>query len=292
MRLNRNLDSLRLYRAQSRVIEKQNNALNRITSGVKVSAAKDDPNALAQSERLNLQIRATQMAQKNVQDGVSMLQTAEGAMEEMTSMLQRVKQLAVQAGDGSYSPEEKTTVQNEINQMIEGMDNIATFTDFNGIKMLYDTNVTDNSKPGLIPSCTGANAKETIEVPTFNFKISDLIVKDSSGNDKKFSTLDVTNSGGVDESLSMIDSAINMIVSARSQYGALENRFESQYNSLGEISEGIEEAQSSLIDSDVAKEIMEYTKGSILSQSGTAMMAQSNKFPQDVLSILQNVLSR
>lgn len=288
MRLNRNLDSLRLYRAQSRVLDKQNDALSKISSGVKVNSAKDNPNALAQSERLNMQIRGTQMAQKNVQDGVSMLQTAEGGLDGITSMLQRIKQLSIQAGDGSYSSSEKQNIQDEINQMVQGMDDIAMDTEFNGIKLLYDTNVTNNDNPGAISSCTGANANEKIDVPTYNFKMSDLKINGVSFKD----TVDVTKTGGVDASIDMVDSALSLVVSARSKYGALENRFTSQYSSLDEINDGIQESQSGLIDTDIAKEIVEFTKNSILSESGSAMMAQSNRFPQDVLSILQNVSSR
>ena len=136
MRLSHNIASLNVYAAYSKALEKQSIAINRISSGYKVNNAKDDPNAIAQSERMRMQVRGLQMAGQNAQDGVSMLQTAEGGLDGMTSMLQRVRELVVQSGNGSNTEDDKKTMQNEIDQMIAGMDETANNTEFNGVSLL------------------------------------------------------------------------------------------------------------------------------------------------------------
>lgn len=289
MRLGHNLASLNVYREYSNALNKQGIALGRISSGYKANSSKDDPNALAQSEKMRMQIRGLQMAGNNIQDGISMLQTAEGGMDTITSMFQRIRELVVEAGDGSKTSDDKATIQNEVSQMLKGIDDTAQNTEFNGVKLLYDTSVTDNSNPGEIKMSTGANVGENVSIPKFNFKYSNANVKCADGTVANFSSLDLTKAGGTDEALNMVDGAINEVLRARSEYGAIENRFESGYNSINEIGDKIQGAESSIRDVDIAQEMVEYSKDNILTEAGTAMMVQTNKFPQEILNILQNV---
>lgn len=280
MRINKNLASLNIYREYSKNLTKQSGALERISSGIKINSSKDNPNAIAQSERLRMQIRGLQMAARNTQDGISMLQTAEGGLEGITTSLQRARELLVQAG-GVTTPEDKETIQKEIDQMLAGAEDMANNTEFNGVKLLVDDLSNDNKGTIFIDTSTGANVGEIIEIPKYNLTTEGLNL--SNGN------VDVSNIG---TSIENIDKALNVIISARSKYGALENRFESNYNSTIEIADKVQSAESGIRDSDMAEEMMGYAKYNILIEAGNSMMAQTNKFPQDILRVLENVRSR
>ncbi|MBW9151951.1 flagellin [Clostridium estertheticum] len=287
MRINKNIASLNIYREYSKNLIKQNSSLGRISSGVKINSAKEDPNGLAQSERFRMQIRGLQMAGNNAQDGVSMLQTAEGGLEGITSSLQRVRELLVQAG-GTTTDSDKANIQSEINQMVDGANDMANNTEFNGVKLL---NVADPDNPGHvdpvvigkttgnIEMVTGVNVGEKIKIPKYD------LTKDGLG-------LKNINASNTDESLKSIDNALKVIVDARSKFGALENRFQSSYDSITEITDKTQEAESGIRDTDMATEIMEYSKYNILAEAGNAMMVQSNQLPQNALKILENVRGR
>jgi flagellin len=282
MRISKNITSLNIYKAYSQNIKKQSTALGRISSGVKINSAKEDPNALAQSERLRMQIRGLQMAARNTQDGVSMLQTSQGGLNGITDSLQRVRELLVKAG-GSTSDADKVIIQSEIDQMIKGVDDMAKNTEFNKVNLL-----TGGANDGSvsIETVTGANVGEKIDVPKYNLtaKGLELNYTEVDGTDVKN-----INVNDIDGSLQIIDTALNVVVGARSKYGAIENRFESSYNSTIGMAEKIQSAESGIRDTDMAEEIMEYSKYNILIEACTAMMAQSNRFPQDALKILENV---
>lgn len=281
MRLSHNLASLNVYRSYSKALDKQSSALDKISSGNKINRACDNPNALAESEKMRIQIRGMQMAQRNMQDGVSMLQTAEGGLEGMTAMLQRMRELTVQAGNETNSTEDRKTIQSEIDQLIQGIDGIADGTDMNGVKLLK-VNAGDTNT--VLDMTTGANADEKIQINRFNLtSVGDLKLVDAVTGK---SNLDVTTSAGIDNVLKALDGAINTVISVRSEYGALENRFESATKSSNEITEKLLAADGNLTETDIAEQMMEYAKGNILVEAGNAMMVQSNKFPQDILRIL------
>ncbi|MCY6483676.1 flagellin [Clostridium aestuarii] len=299
MRLSHNLASLNIYREYNKALQRQSGALNRISSGYKINSAKDNPNAIANSERMRMQLRGLQAAQKNAQDGVSMLQTADGGISNITSMLQRVRELTVKAGSGANNSEDVEIIQKEINQMIEGIDDIAKNTEFNGVALLNaekNPNVIyDNNSPSKILSMPiGANVGEKVDIPMYDISSNNIGGENNSLN--KLNTNADASGGilnlGVDEALSVIDGAIDGVLGVQSKYGALENRFESTYNKTGEIHDNIQGAESKIRDADIAEEMIEFTRNNILSEAGNAMMVQSNKFPQDILRILENVRSR
>lgn len=299
MRLNHNLASLNIYREHTRVLANQSKALERISSGNKINSAKDNPNAIASSERMRMQIRGLQMAQRNAQDGVSMLQTAEGGLDGITAMLQRIRQLAVQAGSGSNTPGDIENIQTEINEMIEGIDSIGDNTEFNGVPVLNpegDPSVSyDNNAPRkklIMP--IGANVGEEVEIPLYDISSNNLT--DGTNSLSQLNTNANSGDGleglGIDKAITIIDKAIDMTLSVRSKYGALSNRFESTYDKVSEIHDRVTGAESQIRDADIAEEMMEFAKNNVLIDAGHAMMVQSNKFPQDVLRILENVKSR
>lgn len=291
MRLMHNLESLNIYREHTKVLGRQSTALERISSGYKINSAKDNPNGIANSEKMRIQIRGLQIAQRNAQDGVSMLQTAEGALDNVTSMLQRIRQLTVQAG-GATNPEDKAIIQQEVNQMIEGIDTTVNNSEFNGVKLL------NGSLTDTISMTVGANVSEKVEIPAYDIRTdslpggADVNLNLSKLFDKSNDDTDGLNALGIDNALSIVDSSIDKIVEIRSKYGALENRFESTYTKIGEIHDSIVNAESKVRDADVAEEMMNFARDNVLIEAGHAMMVQSNKFPQDVLRILENVKSR
>ncbi|MDW8799667.1 flagellin [Clostridium sp. A1-XYC3] len=290
MRLSHNIASLNVYRSYSKALQKQSDALGKISSGYKVNTAKDDPNVIAQSERMRMQIRGLQMAGRNAQDGVSMLQTAEGGLDSITSMLQRVRELVIQSGSGANSEDDKEIIQKEINQMINGINDVANNTEFNGIKML------GNNTSSLTMS-VGANADENVKIPRLDVTPEGIEVFDKkTSTNIKLQQLQtdysVTKDNTIDTALNVVDGALDIVTSIRSKYGALENRFEDSLGNIGEISVVMEGADSSIRDADIAEEMMELTKSNLLAEAGNAMMVQTNKFPQDVLRILENVRSR
>jgi flagellin len=291
MRLSHNLASLNIYYAYTKSLNSQSTALNRLTSGKKINSAQDDPNALAKSEKMNMQIRGLQAGAKNSQDGVSMLQTAEGGLSNISDNLQRMRELVVSSGSGSLTDNDKKNIQLEIDQIKKSINDIANNTEFNGVKLLNATSADgsyyDNNKPSSkITAATGADPGDTVVVPRFNVTTS---IQDSTGN--TLDSLDLTNNS-VDENLSLVDASINSVVHARSVYGGIENRFNDTYNNTNEISDKMEESDSSISDADIATEMMEYSKSGILVSAGIAMMVQTNKFPQDILNILSQVRSR
>lgn len=289
MRLSHNVASLQIYQSYSIVQQNQSIALERISSGSRINSAKDDPSGIAQSERMNMQIKGLQVAGSNAQDGISMLQTADGGLGNITDMLQRIRELVVQAGDGTNTTTGRQSIQNEINQLTSGINDIANDTEFNGKKLLSQSG---DSNTQYLEMPVGANPDEKVQIPMYNLSLNNS--SSASGvNLSDIKSIDITSGGqSVDKTLDVVDSAISSVSSIRSKYGALENRFQGTVDNINDVSNKIQSADSSLTDADIAKEMMEYSKDSILSQAGTAMMVQTNKFPQDVLSILGNVRSR
>lgn len=286
MRLNKNIASLNIYRAYSQNLTKQGVSLGRISSGIKINSSKENPNAIAQSERLRMQIRGLQMAARNTQDGVSMLQSAEGGLEGVTNSLQRVRELLVKAG-GATTTQDKDIIQKEINQMLDGADDMANNTEFNGVKLLSGG---ENNGSVVIETVTGANVGEKIDIPKYNLTTVGLALK--SVDAVSGVTVNNVDVNDIDASLALVDNALDTIIGARSKFGALENRFESSYNSTIAIADKIQSAESGIRDTDMAEEMMEFSKYNILIEAGNAMMAQSNKLPQDALRVLENLRSR
>jgi len=281
MRLSHNIASMNVYRSYAKALDGRSEALDKISSGNKINRACDNPNAMAQSEKMRIQIRGMQMAQRNMQDGVSMLQTAEGGLDGMTSMLQRMRELTVQAGNDTNTPEDKKIIQSEIDQLVQGVDGIADGTDMNGVKLLK-VNAGDTNT--VLDMTTGANTDEKIQINRYNLTSAGELKLVDAVTGK--SNVDITTPAGVDKVLETLDNAINTVISVRSEYGALENRFESAVRGSSEIEAKLSAADGDLTETDIAEQMMEYAKNNILVEAGNAMMVQSNKFPQDILRIL------
>lgn len=276
MRINKNIYSLNVFRNYSNNIAKNSAAMDRISSGKKLNSAKDNPIKLEKSEKFKMQIKALQVAERNLQDGVSMIQTADTAMTTISEALIRIKELAVQVGNSTYTKEDREGVQKEVDELISFIGNTVKDTEFNGNKLLDDS----GNQGAVIKMQTGANVGDVIEIPVLNLSLKDLGIDD----------LSVLSVDEISKSLEAIDSAIVRVNSSRSAYGAIQNRMETSIETVESGKLSFEKGYSDIVDSDLAFEMTEVAKTSVLIESATAIMAQTNNFPKDVLNILANVI--
>jgi flagellin len=232
-------------------------SMEKLSSGKRINRAADDAAGLSISEKMRAQIRGLLQAARNAQDGISLIQTAEGALDEVSNMLVRLKELAVQKANGTYNDEDKANLALEMESLTNEISNIFTNTKFNGSSVLATT-------VAIVISDDGTTAL------TINATSTDGITSLSSGSS-------VTN----------IETAIKNVNKARARYGALQNRLESTVRNLKTTAENLQAAESRIRDTDMAEEMSNFTKYNILIQAGTAMLAQANMAPQSVLSLLR-----
>jgi len=269
MRINHNIAALNTYRQLSSATNAQSKSMEKLSSGQRINRAGDDAAGLAISEKMRGQIRGLDQASRNSQDGISLIQTAEGALNETHAILQRMRELAVQGGNDTNTTDDRIQIQTELTQLTSEIDRIANTTEFN----------TQNLLGGSFSATlqVGANDGQTI-----NFSISKM---DSAG--LSVGSLSVTSNAAASSSISKLDEAIKTVSTQRSNLGALQNRLEHTINNLDTSSENLTAAESRVRDVDMAKEMMTQTKNSILSQAAQSMLAQANQQPQGVLQLLQ-----
>ncbi|KXJ34372.1 flagellin [Bacillus spizizenii] len=274
MRINHNIAALNtLNRLSSNNGAAQKN-MEKLSSGLRINRAGDDAAGLAISEKMRGQIRGLEMASKNSQDGISLIQTAEGALTETHAILQRMRELTVQAGNtGTQQAEDLGAIKDEMDALIEEIDGISNRTEFNGKKLL------DGTETDGFTFQIGANAGQQLTVNIDSMSANALGV--DTLNVKDFPTTPF------DTQLESIDTAINNVSKQRAKLGAVQNRLEHTINNLGASSENLTAAESRIRDVDMAKEMSEFTKNNILSQASQAMLAQANQQPQNVLQLLR-----
>jgi flagellin len=263
LRINNNVEAFNAHRQLVGTSDKVAKAMERLSSGMRINRAADDAAGLAISEKLRGQIRGLGQAERNTQDGVSLVQTAEGSLNEVHSMLQRVRELAVQYQNGTLSTSDKAAITAEAKQLSDEIERIGTSAQFNGIKLLDGTNAT-------ISFQVGANDGDVISV-------------DTASLGGKVGSLDVTSTSA----LADIDAAIGAVSDLRGSFGAVQNRLEHTLNNIRTYQENLTASESRIRDVDMASEMVEFTKNNILQQAGTAMLAQANQSPQAVLSLLR-----
>lgn len=276
MRINTNIMALNAHRQLGINQANGAKAMEKLSSGLRINRAADDAAGLSISEKMRGQIRGLKQAARNAQDGISLIQTAEGALNETHSILQRMRELVVQAGNlGTNQEEDLTAIQDEINQLVSEIDGISKRTAFNGKTLLDGT----WSSGSVLTFQIGANSGQAM---TLN--IADM---SASGLEIPSATIDVsTTAFNFDTAVGKIDEAIKMVSAERSKLGATQNRLEHTINNLNNAAENLQAAESRIRDVDMASEIMEFTKNNILQQAATAMLAQANIAPQSVLQLL------
>ena len=292
MRINHNIAALNTHRQLSFNNANASKNLEKLSSGYKINRAGDDAAGLAISEKMRGQIRGLDMAQKNSQDGISLIQTAEGALNETHSILQRMRELTVQAGNtGTQQTEDLTAIQAELTALIEEIGGetaskgISDRTQFNG-KNLLDGSFAAADLTFQI----GANAGQQLSVNIADMSAAGLGVEDLNVLGTPAGADPVANPAvpfNFDTELAKIDGAINAVSTQRSSLGAVQNRLEHTINNLGASSENLTAAESRIRDVDMAKEMMEFTKNNILTQAAQSMLAQANQQPQGVLQLLR-----
>ncbi|SFQ96873.1 flagellin Hag [Desulfoscipio geothermicus] len=285
MIINHNIAALNTYRQLSNNNIMSQKSLEKLSSGLRINRAGDDAAGLAISEKMRGQIRGLEQASRNAQDGISLIQTAEGALNETHSILQRMRELAVQAANDSNTITDRREIQKEVNELIDEIDRVAKNTEFNTQNLLGKTNAS-GTFTGSGQSFTfhiGANEAQNITL-TINSMDSSHIGTSSSGsittsvNTLKVSGVDSATSGGVltqsgaDAAITTINDAIELVSAERAKLGAYQNRLEHTINNLGTSAENLTAAESRVRDVDMAKEMMQYTKMSILQQAAQAML--------------------
>jgi flagellin len=266
LRVNTNVEAFNAHRNLSGTAMLLSKSMEKLSSGLRINRAADDAAGLAISEGMRAQIRGTAQASRNAQDGISLVQTAEGSLNEMHSILQRIRELAVQFGNGTLNTSDQAKITGEVAQLTAELVRIRDSSTFNGIALF---------------GASGAGTTLTIQVGA-NQNI------DSASNTNRVGvTLAALSFAAVSMDVSQIDTAISSVSSIRSSLGAVQNRLEHAVANLGVNEENLSAAESRIRDVDVAQEMVNFTRLQILSQSGTAMLAQANQAPQSVLSLLR-----
>ena len=266
LRINTNVEAFNAHRQLIGTSDKLAKSMERLSSGYRINRAADDAAGLAISEKLRGQVTGLDQARRNAQDAISLVQTAEGSLTEVHTMLQRIRELAVQYKNGSLSTSDRLAIQTEVNMLGSEIERIGTTAQFNGIKLL--------NQAQTISFQVGAMDGEIITVSTI-----------SLGNSVNAAVLSLNAANSTD--IAEIDAAIDNISAQRAQFGAVQNRLDHTLKNLAIYQENLQASESRIRDVDMAAEMVEFTKLQILQQSGTAMVAQANQLPQSVLQLLQ-----
>jgi len=281
MIINHNVTALNAHRQLSINTGNIGKNIEKLSSGYRINRAADDAAGLSISEKMRAQIRGMSQATRNAQDGVSLIQTAEGALQTVNDILVRIKELATQSANGTYNDTDRTRIQEELTELAKEIKNIADNTRFNEIDLL---NGSGTGSGADIDLQIGIDSSQTLTLEVDRFNLYDLSGTDVVGT---VSGWDLSSISGAKDVLSGIDDIIDAVSAARSYLGANQNRLENTINNLNINVENLTAAESRIRDVDMAREMMEFTKNNILTQASQAMLAQANQTPQGVLQLLR-----
>ena len=299
LRINQNIDAFNSYRNLSVTQGQMSKSLEKLSSGFRINRAADDAAGLAISEGLRSQVGGLKVAVRNAQDGISVVQTAEGALTETHAILQRLRDLAVQAGNDSNNADARKNIGTEADSLVKELGRIAQSTNFDGRKLLDGgaaagvTPPADYNVSFQVGADGDANSRITVNLKNANVAgVSTALAVDlATPADADFAAttagLAFNSHANAQLSITRIDTQIKAISTARAELGAYQNRFEHTINNLNVSIENLSASESRIRDTDMASEMMNFTRSQILSQAGTAMLAQANQAPQGVLSLLR-----
>ncbi len=273
--VNTNIDALTAYRNLNNTQSALSKSLQKLSSGLRINTAADDAAGLAISEGLKSQVSGLGVAQRNAQDGISLIQTAEGSLTEVHTILHRLRDLAVQAGNGTNNTQSLAAITSEATDLVSELTRIGDGTNFNGIQLLDGSNTALTFQIGADSDAT--TSQISVDLTSANVTAVATAV----------STLVYAPGADAAATIAALDTQIDTVSGARADLGALQNRFESASRSLAVTQQNLTAAQSRITDTDMASEMVSYTRSSILSQAGTAMLAQANQSSQAVLKLLQ-----
>ncbi|ANF98484.1 flagellin Hag [Paenibacillus bovis] len=290
MIINHNIAALNTSRSLNSASAAQSKSMEKLSSGLRINRAGDDAAGLAISEKMRGQIRGLDQASRNAQDGISMIQTAEGALNETHDILQRMRELSVQSGNDTNTSDDRAQLQKEVDELAKEITRISNTTEFNTKKLL------DGQGASTVTLQIGANTNQTMALSINAMDAKTLGVSKAADTAATAAGGDAVATGGLDISTSAsvatgaiatIDTAIKKVSDERSKLGANQNRLEHTINNLGASSENLTAAESRVRDVDMASEMVKQTKNSILSQAAQAMLSQANQQPQGVLQLLR-----
>lgn len=276
MVINHNMSALYSARQEGITGTNLSKSMEKLSSGEKINRASDDAAGLAVSEKMRSQIRGLNQASRNISNGVSFIQTAEGYLQETSDILQRIRELAVQGSNGIYSDEDRAQIQVEVSQLVQEVDRIASTAQFNGMNIL-----TGRFAESGLQFQIGANMDQNVKVTINSADAATLGLK---GQESMISVSDVDSAN---VAIGTIDEALKTVNKQRADLGAYQNRFEMAQKGINIAAENLTAADSRARDTDFATEMVEYTKNAILSQSNLAMEAQANSNSQNVLALLR-----
>ena len=282
MIINHNMSSLYTDRVLNISNDSIMKNMEKLSSGERINRAGDDASGLAVSEKMRSQIRGLNQASKNITNAVSFIQTTEGYLGETTDILQRVRELAVQSANGIYSDEDRMQIQVEVSQLVAEVDRIASVAQFNGMNML--TGRFAEAGDNIMQFQVGANMDQNTRVYIGTMTATALGLKGAQGSDEQIS---ISSPDQANMVLGTVDEALKVVNKQRADLGAYQNRFEMAAKGVNVAAENTQASESRIRDTDMASEMVEFTKNQILTQAGTAMLAQANSQSQTVLALLQ-----
>lgn len=286
MVINHNLSAMFAQRTLGVTSNAIGGDIEKLSSGMRINKAGDDASGLAVSEKMRSQIRGLNQASQNASNGISFIQATEGYLQETSDILQRVRELAVQSSNGIYSSEDRMQIQVEVSQLVSEVDRIASSAQFNGMNMLtgrFARETGENTITGSMWFHIGANMDQRVRVYVGTMTASALGLR-NVGNG---SIMTLENADSSNRSIGTIDQALKTLNKQRADLGAYQNRMTHAVSGLNVASENLSAAESRIRDTDMAKEMVEFTKNQVLSQAGNAMLAQANQTSQQVLSLLR-----
>jgi len=257
--------------------------MEKLSSGLRINRAGDDASGLAVSEKMRSQIRGLHQAERNIQNGVSFIQATEGYLQSTQDILHRVRELAVQSANGIYSDEDRMQIQVEVSQLVDEVNRIASHAQFNGMNMLTGAFAQDATSGKIMQLQVGANMDQSARIYVGDMTAAALGLTDSQANDGKLS---IANPEEANQAIGSLDNALRIVSKQRADLGAYQNRFEIAAQGVAIAAENIQAAESRIRDTNMASKMVDYTKDSILAQTGTAMLSQANLRTQSVLSLL------
>jgi flagellin len=281
MIINHNMSAVNANNVLKFKVKDVSSSMEKLASGMRINRAGDDASGLAVSEKMRSQIRGLNQAERNIQNGVSFIQTTEGYLQESQDIVHRIRELAVQASNGIYTPEDRQQIQVEVNQLVDEVNRIASHAQFNGMNMLTGR-FAENSTIATMFFHVGANMdqRELAFIGTMTagaLNLEDMTTKQP---------MVISNANDANQSIGKLDEALRKISQQRADLGAYQNRFEMAQKGVAVAAENLQAAESIIRDTDMATRMVDFVKDSILVQSSTAMLAQANTRPQSVLQLL------
>ena len=274
LRIYNNVEAQMAHRQLALTNNQLSKTMERLSSGLRINRAADDAAGLAVSEEMRSQIRGMNVASRNAQDGVSMVQVADGALGGVNDMLQRIRDLSVQAANGTLTDLQRNNLDQEVQSIVAEMARVASDTEFNGVKILSGS------------VATAANAV-TLQVGANGSQVIAFTIGTMSASDLGISGIAIGTAASATQAIASVDAAIRQVNGERAAMGAIQNRLEATISRLDLTSENLQAAESRVRDADMATEMIDFTRNQILQQSGTAMLAQANQAPQSILRLLQ-----